>query len=114
MNRTAVLYGLWAALCMAIAMLAFFAIADLGAADAFKGSMFDGPAPNCRRLNWRFKPRSKVPTVSGNKSYNPNAGYTPTAGGDYWWYVSYSGDGNNNSATSTCGTGMTLGTWVMQ
>jgi hypothetical protein len=45
MNRTAVFYGLWAALCMAIAILAFFAIADLGADDAFKGSMFDGPAP---------------------------------------------------------------------
>jgi hypothetical protein len=52
MNRTAVLYGLWAALCMAIAMLAFFAIADLGAADAFKGSMFDGPAPTLRAISF--------------------------------------------------------------
>jgi hypothetical protein len=52
MNRIAVLYGLWAALCMAIAMLAFFAIADLGAADAFKGSMFDGPAPTLRAISF--------------------------------------------------------------
>ena len=50
MNRIAVLYGLWAAFCMAIAMLVFFAIADLGAADAFKGSMFDGPSPAIRAI----------------------------------------------------------------
>lgn len=50
MNRTAVLYGLWAALCMAIAILAFFAIVDLGSSDAFRGSMFEGPAPTLRAI----------------------------------------------------------------
>ena len=28
------------------------------------------------------------------------------AAGDYWWYASYGGDTNNNTATSTCGAGM--------
>ncbi len=45
-------------------------------------------------------------TVSGNNTYNPTAGYTPGAAGDYWWYVSYGGDTNNGAATSTCGSGM--------
>ena len=42
-------------------------------------------------------------TVSGNATYNPTAGFTPTSAGDYWWYASYGGDTNNNTATSTCG-----------
>ena len=45
-------------------------------------------------------------TVSGNSTYQPSASYTPSAAGDYWWYVTYAGDANNNSATSTCGSGM--------
>ncbi len=45
-------------------------------------------------------------TVSGNNTYHPSSGYTPASAGNYWWYASYGGDGNNNSATSTCGTGM--------
>ena len=46
-------------------------------------------------------------TVTGNATYNPTAGFTPTRAGDYWWYASYGGDANNNTATSTCGSGMT-------
>ena len=45
-------------------------------------------------------------TVSGNGTYNPSAGYTPATAGDYWWYASYGGDSNNNTATSKCGSGM--------
>ena len=48
MNRSALYYGLWAALCMAVAVAAFLAIASLGAEDAFRGSMFDGPNPALR------------------------------------------------------------------
>ena len=44
--------------------------------------------------------------VTGNATYNPTAGYTPTTVGDYWWYASYGGDTNNNTATSTCGSTM--------
>ena len=44
--------------------------------------------------------------VTGNATYNPTAGYTPTTVGDYWWYASYGGDTNNNTATSPCGSGM--------
>ncbi len=47
-------------------------------------------------------------TVSGNNTYHPSAGFTPSSGGDYWWYASYGGDSNNNTATSTCGSGMSL------
>ena len=45
-------------------------------------------------------------TVAGNATYHPSAGYTPGAAGDYWWYASYGGDANNNTATSTCGSAM--------
>ena len=46
-------------------------------------------------------------TVSGNGTYNPSAGYTPTAPGTLWWYASYAGDANNNTSTTTCGGAMT-------
>ena len=42
-------------------------------------------------------------TVTGNATYHPTAGFTPGAAGNYWWYASYGGDANNNTATSTCG-----------
>ena len=45
-------------------------------------------------------------TASGNGTYNPSAGFTPTAAGTYWWYATYSGDANDLYATSTCGSGM--------
>ena len=45
-------------------------------------------------------------TVSGNGTYNPSAGFTPSSPGTYWWYVSYNGDGSNSASTSTCGSGM--------
>ncbi|MDR3663263.1 MAG: Ig-like domain-containing protein, partial [Mycobacterium sp.] len=45
-------------------------------------------------------------TVSGNGTYHPSAGYTPTVVGDYWWYTSFPGDSNNSSAVSACGSGM--------
>ena len=35
--------------------------------------------------------------VAGNATYGSSAGYTPTQAGDYWWYASYGGDGNNNA-----------------
>jgi N-acetylneuraminic acid mutarotase len=42
-------------------------------------------------------------TVSGNGSYNPPSDFTPSSAGDYWWFASYGGDSNNNSADSGCG-----------
>ena len=42
-------------------------------------------------------------TVNGNGTYNTPTGYLPTATGTYQWVVSYSGDSNNNSASSTKG-----------
>jgi hypothetical protein len=46
-------------------------------------------------------------TVSSNGSYSPSAGYTPPGAGTYYWYASYSGDGGDQPANSTCGTAMT-------
>ena len=43
---------------------------------------------------------------SGNGTYNPSAGITPSSAGDYWWYASYGGDSGNNAAASTCGLSM--------
>jgi hypothetical protein len=45
-------------------------------------------------------------TVSGNGTYNPSAGFTPGAVGDYWWYASYGGDTSDDPAASRCGAGM--------
>jgi hypothetical protein len=28
-------------------------------------------------------------TVSGNGSYSPSAGFSPSQAGDYWWYATY-------------------------
>jgi hypothetical protein len=44
--------------------------------------------------------------VSGDGIYHPNADFTPSAAGDYWWYASYSGDGSNTPAASPCGGAM--------
>jgi hypothetical protein len=46
-------------------------------------------------------------TVSGNDTYSPPSGFTPSQAGDYWWYASYDGDSNNNPADSGCGAAMT-------
>jgi hypothetical protein len=67
-----------------------------------------------------FGPQSSAPTscasggtalgtasVSGNGTYNPSAGLTPSSAGTYWWYASYTGDvDSNQSSVSTCGSGM--------
>jgi hypothetical protein len=52
MNRLALYYGLWAALCMAVALVGFFAIVHLGSDEAFRGSMFDGPNPTMRAVTF--------------------------------------------------------------
>ena len=40
--------------------------------------------------------------VTGNSTYSPSAGFTPTVAGNYWLYASYNGDTNNQAATSAC------------
>ena len=44
--------------------------------------------------------------VSGNGSYSPAQGFTPTAAGDYWWYASYGGDLRTRLRSSACGASM--------
>ena len=43
--------------------------------------------------------------VSGDGSYSPDAEFTPTQIGDYWWYAVYGGDAGNTAADSACGSG---------
>jgi hypothetical protein len=50
MNRVAVLYGIWAALCMAVMLAGFFAVLPLASDDALRGSMFDGPNATMRAV----------------------------------------------------------------
>ena len=39
---------------------------------------------------------------SGNGVYSPSAGFTPASPGNYWWYATWPGDGNNSPASSAC------------
>jgi hypothetical protein len=41
-------------------------------------------------------------TVNGNGDYN-SGNFTPTAVGTYYWTAAYSGDGNNQAASTACG-----------
>ncbi len=45
-------------------------------------------------------------SVSGNGTYHPSSGFTPSSAGDYWWYASYNGDSNNSPSNSGCGSSM--------
>ncbi|HMK97391.1 MAG TPA: type II secretion system protein [Acidimicrobiales bacterium] len=47
-------------------------------------------------------------TANGNTAVAPSSGFTPTTAGTYYWYASYPGDSNNNSATSVCGASSTV------
>jgi hypothetical protein len=42
-------------------------------------------------------------TVTGDGSYGPPTGFTPTAAGAYQWTAVYSGDANNAATTTVCG-----------
>jgi hypothetical protein len=42
-------------------------------------------------------------TANGSGGYTAQASYTPTAAGTFYWIASYSGDGNNNAVSGSCG-----------
>lgn len=78
-----------------------------------------GSAPTGKITFIVFGPRATAPpscssggtvigsaTVSGNRTYHPSAGFTPTKAGNYWWYARYLGDAANTVASSRCGTSM--------
>ena len=86
---------------------------------AISGSLSRGSSPRGTITFKVFGPQSSPPTActsggttvgaanaSGNGSYSPSTGFTPGSAGDYWWYASYDGDSNNNSANSGCGASM--------
>ena len=89
------------------------------AASSVSASLSSGSSPTGTITFVVFGPQSSPPGscstggttvgtagVSGNGSYNPSGGFTPSSAGDYWWYASYDGDANNNGAASNCGPSM--------
>ncbi len=89
------------------------------AASSISGSLAGGAGPTGTITFIVFGPQTTAPTtcagggttvgtaaVTGAGTYTPNASFTPTTAGSYWWYATYGGDGNNLASTSTCGTGM--------
>ncbi len=44
--------------------------------------------------------------ASGDGTYHPSSGFTPSSAGGYWWYASYGGDTRNSPAASGCGASM--------
>ena len=84
-------------------------------ASAIKAYLSYGDSPTGTMTFTVFGPQSSPPTsctsggttvgtapVSGDGSYSPSAGFTPTTAGYYWWYASYGGDSNNDPAGSIC------------
>jgi hypothetical protein len=89
------------------------------AASSINGVLSAGSSPTGTVSFRVFGPQSSPPSsctsggtavgttsASGDGTFHPPAGFTPTAAGDYWWYASYGGDTNNNSAASVCGAAM--------
>jgi hypothetical protein len=83
------------------------------------GKLSGGAAPIGRITFSVFGPRSTPPstcatggrtvgtaTVSGDDTYHPSTGFTPSKTGDYWWYAAYSGDATDTSSASSCGKSM--------
>jgi hypothetical protein len=89
------------------------------AASGISASLSGGSAPAGTISFTVFGPQSSAPTsctsggttvgtatVSGNGTGHPSSGFTAPGAGNYWWFASYGGDANNNSADSGCGAGM--------
>lgn len=82
-------------------------------------SLSGGQAPSGSITFKVFGPQSSAPSdcasggttvgaasVSGDGTYSPSTGFTPSSGGDYWWYASYGGDSSNGAIDSGCGSSM--------
>ena len=80
------------------------------------GAVLSGGASPVGTITFRvFGPQTTAPnscasggttigsaTVSGNGTYHPSAGFTPTSAGNYWSYASYGGDNGDKPASSAC------------
>jgi hypothetical protein len=86
------------------------------AASAISASLSGGASASGRITFSVFGPQPRPPSsctnggrtvgtasVSGDGAHHPSAGLTLSGAGDYWWYASYGGDGNNAAAHSACG-----------
>jgi hypothetical protein len=96
------------------------------AASSVTAALSGGTGPGGMVTFTVFGPQASAPTscssggttvgtasVSDNGAHHPSAGFMPTASGNYWWYVSYSGDAINSPSFSGCGAAMlktTVGT----
>jgi hypothetical protein len=85
-------------------------------ASSISATLAGGSAPTGGIAFTVFGPQSSPPSscaaggttvgtasVNGNGAYQPSAGFTPAAPGEYWWYASYSGDAGDEPAASMCG-----------
>lgn len=88
-------------------------------ASSLSAGLSGGAAPSGNVTFTVFGPQSSAPTVcggagtpvasvavTGDGTYGPSSGFTPSSAGDYWWYASYDGDATDNSVGSPCGSGM--------
>jgi hypothetical protein len=89
------------------------------AAGSISAALSGGTSPTGTITFKVFGPQASAPSTctsggttvgtaaaSGNGTYHPSAGFTPSTAGTYWWYASYGGDTNNAASNSTCGAGM--------
>jgi hypothetical protein len=88
-------------------------------ASSISAALAGGSAPTGTVTFKVFGPQSEPPaactsagttlgsaSVSGNATYHPSSGFTPSVPGRYWWYATYGGDTSDNAAASACGAGM--------
>ncbi len=88
-------------------------------ASSISATLAGGSAPSGTLTFTVFGPQSSPPSsctsggttvgaasAYGDGTYQPAAGFTPPAPGDYWWYASYGGDAGDEASASACGSGM--------
>jgi len=85
-------------------------------ASSISATLAEGSSPTGTITFTVFGPQSSPPSscasggatvgtasVNGNGTYQPSAGFTPAAPGEYWWYASYGGSAGDEPADSACG-----------
>lgn len=109
----------WSMAAPSISASALASSATVGDSISPSAGVTGGDSPSGTVTFEVFGPQSSAPSdcssggtavgtaaVSGDGTYRPGTGFTPSSAGDYWWYATYGGDALNNSATSTCGPSM--------
>ncbi|HUN79616.1 MAG TPA: hypothetical protein VMU32_11880 [Solirubrobacteraceae bacterium] len=85
-------------------------------AASISATLAEGSSPTGTIAFTVFGPQSSPPSscasggttvgsasVNGDGVYQPSAGFTPPAPGEYWWYAGYGGSAGDEPAASACG-----------